>query len=497
MIRGWAQRWAMRRLGLRAVSVAATVAITAAACALPGVHAQTRQALQTLSHGRFHGVHVLRPAGEPNGIVLYLSSEHGMTRTDHEEVNALVAQGALVATIDGRQLMASLATDGDCTFPEGDLDNLGRFIQAYEKLPNYTPPILVGESATGTLAYALVALGLKGTFAGAISRDFCPVLPLRVPLCKGAGTQYTWNKAHTLMTFTPTPSLRAPWTVIQGAPARAPRGVPAAACADDAIRQFVARVPGAQFTRLTHDDHATASPQARMTALKAAYEVMRARRTAASTPPPPAAVSDLPVVEVPAAPGAPASDELAIFISGDGGWAGIDKDVGAALAKAGVPVVGVDSLRYFWTARTPARTAADIDRLIRFYTAHWKKSKVLLVGYSQGADVMPFVVNRLPAASRAQVALAVMMGLGERADFEFHMSHWLSSSTDGLLIAPEARRLPAGMGLCIYGEEDTDSTCPKLDARRVKVIKLSGGHHFGGDYSHLAKLILEAARAHS
>ncbi|MEE9877952.1 MAG: hypothetical protein PBU97_16320 [Stenotrophomonas maltophilia] len=42
-----------------------------------------------------------------------------------------------------------------------------------------------------------------------------------------------------------------------------------------------------------------------------------------------------------------------MFVSGDGGWAGLDKDVASSLNEHGVAVVGIDSLRYFWSERTP------------------------------------------------------------------------------------------------------------------------------------------------
>ena len=110
-------------------------------------------------------------------------------------------------------------------------------------------------------------------------------------------------------------------------------------------------------------------------------------------------------------------------------------------------------------------------------------------------DVLPFIVNRLPAASREHVALAVMMGLGKRADFEFHMTNWVSSSASGLLILPEVQKLPAGLGMCIYGKEEKDTNCPGLDPKQVQLVKLPGGHHFDGDYAKLARIILEGARA--
>ena len=105
-------------------------------------------------------------------------------------------------------------------------------------------------------------------------------------------------------------------------------------------------------------------------------------------------VDDLPLVEVPAPDSN--TDTLCVIVSGDGGWAAIDKGISAALAKQGIPVVGLNALKYFWSARTPDQSAKDLERILRHYLAAWKKQKVLLVGYSFGADVIPFMATRLP-----------------------------------------------------------------------------------------------------
>jgi type IV secretory pathway VirJ component len=181
-------------------------------------------------------------------------------------------------------------------------------------------------------------------------------------------------------------------------------------------------------------------------------------------------------------------------MSGDGGWAGLDQDIAAALSARGIPVVGLDSLRYFWTARTPDSVAADTDRMIRYYLAHFGKKRVLLVGYSQGADVLPFAVNRLPQDAKAQVALMAILGMSEHALFEFHVSSWISDDTSGPPTLPEVNRITGVPVLCIYGEDEHDSLCPKLDPTKFNVVKVKGGHHFDGNYAALADDILAAAK---
>jgi type IV secretory pathway VirJ component len=208
---------------------------------------------------------------------------------------------------------------------------------------------------------------------------------------------------------------------------------------------------------------------------------------------PPPDLAGLPIVEVPSEqPG----DTLAVLISGDGGWAGIDKAVASVLGEHGIPVVGVDSLRYFWKERTPDSTAADIDRILRYYLAAWDKKQAVLIGYSQGADILPFVVNRLPAHMRARVRLTTFLGLGVRATFEFHLGNWLTGGDDDdtLPILPELQRMSGMNALCVYSDDADESACDDVTSSTLRAVHLPGGHHFGGDYDRVAQLILEQLR---
>jgi len=156
-------------------------------------------------------------------------------------------------------------------------------------------------------------------------------------------------------------------------------------------------------------------------------------------------------------------------------------------------VAGVDSLRYFWKARTPAGLAADIDRIVRYYAYQWKKKRVMLIGYSQGADVLPFAINRLPAATRELVQLNVLIGVGKQASFEFHVTNWFSNGS-GTPIKPETDKLSSVDTLCLYGADDDESLCPAIGTAHARVINLAGGHHFGGDYRKLAELIINQSQ---
>jgi type IV secretory pathway VirJ component len=439
---------------------------------------------QMLAHGRFTQVAVYHPPHEVKQFVLLLSGA-GTDRAD-PIVAALAAElaneGAMVASVNTAELLASLERDpASCTSPDGDLENLSRYVQAYYRLPTYITPILVGYSVGGTLAYAMIAQAPADLFAGAISLRFCPVLPLERPLCPGTELKAIPRADGQGVQLLPATRLQVPWITLQIDDEDA--------CAVPLTPQFVAAVPHAKEIQLPAPAHAGPASASLLPQFTAAYQSVAAQRVPEA--PPPATLSDLPIIEERAS----GTGELfAVFLSGDGGWAGIDKNVAASLVARGVSVAGVDSLRYFWTVRTPQGLAADVDRILRYYAYHWRKKRALLIGFSQGADVLPFAINRLPAATRRRVVLAAMLAPDELADFEFHLSSWVTNGTTGLPVRPEVQRLAIPGALCIYGDDDAQSLCPHLrDVSRVTGVKLAGGHHFNGDYDAVAQAVVAAA----
>jgi type IV secretory pathway VirJ component len=193
----------------------------------------------------------------------------------------------------------------------------------------------------------------------------------------------------------------------------------------------------------------------------------------------------------------PGDDRLVVMLSGDGGWAALDRGVSAEFAARGIGSVGLDSLHYFWNKRTPEETAEAVAGIIKRYTRLWKKPRVILFGYSFGADVLPFVVNRLPPPLQARIDRVVFAGLGPRAAFEFHLSNWLSDEPqEGPPVVDEVRRMPDVPTVCIYGaEEGSDSACPALKGTAVLLRELPGDHHFDEDYARVVQVALDAQPA--
>lgn len=206
-------------------------------------------------------------------------------------------------------------------------------------------------------------------------------------------------------------------------------------------------------------------------------------------------VAGLPVVEVHARAGADST--LAVLLSGDGGWAAGDRTMAATLAEAGVPVVGLDVPSYLGVARTPEGASADLQRLLQHYLAAWGKRRIILIGYSHGANLAPFMVSRLPDSLRRRIDLLAMVALEDHATFRFHLADLVTATEHGgdLPVLPEVEKLRGLRMLCVLGSADRHSLCRSLPADLARVETTTGGHRVPGrEGSEIAALILAAAR---
>jgi type IV secretory pathway VirJ component len=203
-------------------------------------------------------------------------------------------------------------------------------------------------------------------------------------------------------------------------------------------------------------------------------------------------VGDLPLSLTPASPG----PLLAVLLTGDGGWAAGDKSMAQALAQRGVAVVGLNSARYVERARTPDEAASDLARILSHFLETWHRERVVLIGYSRGGDLLPFMVSRLPADLRHKIVLTALLGPGEWASFEFSPLDLARAHArpDAFPVQPEVAKLSGTPVLCLYGSRDRGAICRSLaDAGLARAVEHAGGHRVaGGDGPALVETILDA-----
>lgn len=424
----------------------------------------------------FGKVWVYRTVEQPSRVVILASGEAGWNREAEGFAARIASVDSLVIGVDTGKYLGRLAAEDDCTYPSADFENLSRFVQQKLGLPTYTRPILVGYSDGGALVYATLVQAPTSVFAGGMSIGFCPGAPITRGVCQGLGLDWSKTGDYSLPVANP----RTPWIVLP-----LPDDAGCFSSADAFLKQIT------HVTVMTREREGSGPASWGDQLVQALESLSRPSEEGPSVEVD--AIRDLPLVEIlpKGKPAVGGNGLMAVMISGDGGWAGLDREVGEVIAAHGIPMVGFNSLKYFWTPRTPQKAAQDLARLIGHYLKTYHKDRVLLIGYSFGADVLPFLVNRLPQDIQARADLVVLLGPSTSAQFEFHLSNWFEgTSKDAQPTLPEVARMKIRRLACVWGEDESDSLCRSLDPKMVTIVKISGGHHFDGDYSALARRIL-------
>jgi type IV secretory pathway VirJ component len=426
----------------------------------------------TIDGGRFGQVRVVKPRGADRSFLVMFSGAAGWRSAEDRAAQALARDGALVVGVDTKSYLELLAKSSDKRlYLVADVFSLSQQLQREMGSSGYELPTLAGIGEGGTLAELILAQAPPATITGVISIDPSATIDLAHPLAAAPPARPHY---HDDLQDDAVVDLPGFWSV----------GLTPRAAADGRDR----------VQRLSRDGMTVAirefpAPTTQAEAL-ASLTVPHLRPVTASRSLEPS----LPLVELPT--GQP-SDIMAILLSGDGGWADIDRIVAEDLQRDGVPVVGWDSLKYFWTRKTPDQTAADLAKVMSSYRVGWHASKILLIGYSLGADVLPFAYNRLPPALRQDVVLISLLAVEKSVDFQVTVSGWLQlppSGADALPLEPEVAKIPPRLVQCFYGAEEKHTACPDLAGRGITVIRTTGAHHFDGDYGALEQRILKAAR---
>ena len=439
---------------------------------------------EVVSFGRFGPVALYYGPRPPAHVVLFVSGDGGWNLGVVDMARSLTGLDALVAGVDITRYLRELAASGDpCLYPAADFEALSKFVQQKIGVPEYIAPVLVGYSSGATLVYATLVQAPASEFQGGISLGFCPDLRLPKPPCRGSGLEWDMAKTPNIYVFLPSETLEVPWVALQGLDDQV--------CDPAATESFVRRTRKAGIVKLPRVGHGFLFQKNWLPQFKNAF-----RQITSATLPDNAVVvkslEDLPLIEVPAR--SSDRDILAVHITGDGGWGVTDRGLANELAANGIPVVALNSLKYFWTRKTAEGAAADLERILRRYLSAWGKKRVVLIGYSLGADVLPFMLNRIPSDLQAAVKTVVLMGPSGTAEFEFHLLNWLGRSPgkNALPVLPEIDRMRKDIAiLCVYGEKDDTQICGRLDPARTRSIAVRTGHRFGGNFAPIAAAVLQ------
>jgi len=412
--------------------------------------------LQTVLSDKIYGnIQVARPFITYRELVVVFADTGKYPAGDL--AHRIAQSGAAVAIVDTARAMQALASGkNNCLNADRVMEPMG-ILSNWAKASKDKRTIMAGIGDGGLLPFLSA-----GTKSGGASRNLSVAFSVKLPdgtgICSPLASAIT--EGHRVLASSP--ALNGKWLATW-------TDQP-----DDGTAVFVRGLSGAKTAIAPYDTSLDA------VAVKEIQKIIAEEKQTPANP--------FPVVELPATN---PNETVTLFFSGDGGWRDLDRAVAGQMAELGYPVVGVDTLRYFWSRKTPEEAASDLAATMAYYRKAWGAKTFVLAGFSFGADILPAIYNRLSEPDRENVALLVLLAISRTADFEIHVSGWMGKNSNGFPILPELSRIQGNKLLCIIGQEEkADSVCDTLSIPGAKLIELPGGHHFDQDYPKLAMRII-------
>lgn len=185
---------------------------------------------------------------------------------------------------------------------------------------------------------------------------------------------------------------------------------------------------------------------------------------------------------------------LLFYISGDGGFNKFSTSFMEALNKQGYAVIGLNAKDYFWNKKKPGEAASAIESTIVDSNKKWKKKNIVLIGYSFGADVAPFILTRFSPAFTPSVSHLILLSPSPKTDFEIHVLQMLGWGKDaGESVPAEINKISKPVTIITGDDEDTFPVA-QLTIKNKKIIKMPGGHHYDGNVNALCTQVIQQLR---
>ena len=421
----------------------------------------------------FGKVYTFTQTPTPKNIVVMISGDSGWRSSVSGYSETFASMNSLVVGVDAYEYYKILKTrTEECYNFSADFIQLITFIEKKYDFPDYVPPVLMGFAGGATLVYAILIQSHQGNFIAGMSVGFCPEIDIQKTPCDINGISAKTAGQGKKYLLQPYEGLDIPWIVLNGKLDKV--------CSYASIQEFTSKINSAELVELTKVGHSYSRSADFMPQWKDSYsKIISKYESEKPAQVSPDEVKDLPLIIT----NSKFSDKkapLALLISGDGGWYGFEQQIADNLALRGVPTIGLDSKKYFWHRRTPEQTAADIAKALTFYGNQWGRNKYVIVGYSLGAELVPFIINRLPKDVKSKVQSSALLSPATSTDFEIHISNMLGmgnrqntyNTTDEIIKMKNVRTL------LIFGEGEKTELPELLAGTKAVIRKIPGDHHY-------------------
>jgi type IV secretory pathway VirJ component len=183
-------------------------------------------------------------------------------------------------------------------------------------------------------------------------------------------------------------------------------------------------------------------------------------------------------------------DYFVILFPGDGGWVDFIDVWAKTFQEKGISVVGFNTIPYFIDEKKPEQIATDLQRVIMNFSHALHKKKVMIGGYSYGAEILPFAYNQMDTSYKSIITKLLLCAPSTTAAFKVSPNY----NYDPLLctlILPDVLKIEPEK-IFFFCDNSNFSLCNALPLEnKYRIIKLQAGHMFIGKGKDVANIIAD------
>lgn len=184
---------------------------------------------------------------------------------------------------------------------------------------------------------------------------------------------------------------------------------------------------------------------------------------------------------------------LIVYISGDGGMNSFTNSLIKSLNKKGYAVLALDAKDYFWHKKEPQEFAGTMNQAIGTYLKSKKRNSFIVLGYSFGADVTPFLTTRFPSPLSAKCKEIILLSPSTNTNFEIKVLDMLGwGSSKGKNVVNELNKVSTHV-ILFFGSDEKNFPVNEITTKKEVVI-MEGGHHYDNDVDDVASKIVSKIR---
>jgi type IV secretory pathway VirJ component len=169
---------------------------------------------------------------------------------------------------------------------------------------------------------------------------------------------------------------------------------------------------------------------------------------------------------------------LVVFFTGDSGRSSFDERLTDSLCARNIPLMCINSYKYFSKRKTPQQTLDSILPYIDMNLKKYSRHRFIFAGYSFGSEVVPFLYNLMSDEWKDKVEFIVLLSPSYNSDFKIHLRDQLgfTSRRWPYDVLHEIMKIDDKKIMVFWGKDEKKFEKKQFTKHNITVHHLKGGH---------------------